>query len=114
MKKQVPVALLLLCCMFASGLVGFFIGRNTGHDPIYVSKHPLSTQITEDKLDINTANAHQLQYIPGIGPELAQRIIAYRDANGPFQSVAELTKVEGIDMTILEKLLDYIYAGGEQ
>ena len=114
MKKQVLVALLLICCMFASGLVGFFIGRNTHADPVYVSRFPTESADISDKLDINTATARQLQHLPGVGPVLAQRIVTYREANGPFQTVSELSKVDGIDLLILERIMDYIYAGGEQ
>lgn len=48
------------------------------------------------QIDINTATAAQLEEIPGVGPVLAQRIIAYRDQNGGFASVEQLTEVSGI------------------
>lgn len=47
-------------------------------------------------IDINTAPAEVLEQIPGVGPVLAQRIIAYRDLNGGFASVEQLTEVSGI------------------
>lgn len=47
-------------------------------------------------IDINTATAEMLEQIPGVGPVLAQRIIAYREANGGFQTVEQLTEVSGI------------------
>ena len=46
-------------------------------------------------VNINTANATQLTQLPGIGPAIAQKIIDYRTANGPFTSVDDLTKVPG-------------------
>ena len=48
------------------------------------------------KVDINAASAAELQQLAGIGESLSQRIIEYREANGPFGSVEELTKVPGI------------------
>lgn len=48
------------------------------------------------QIDINTATAAQLEEIPGVGPVLAQRIIMYRDQNGGFASVEQLTEVSGI------------------
>lgn len=48
------------------------------------------------QIDINTATAEQLEEIPGVGPVLAQRIIAYRDQNGGFSTVEQLTEVSGI------------------
>lgn len=56
------------------------------------------------KVNINTADTAQLQTISGIGPSKADKIIAYRDSNGPFASIDELTNVSGIG----EKTLDAI------
>jgi competence protein ComEA len=47
-------------------------------------------------VDLNTANARDLQRLPGIGPELASRIVAYRRENGPFRSIDQLTDVRGV------------------
>lgn len=47
-------------------------------------------------LDLNTASEEDLTALPGIGGELARRIVAYRAANGPFETVEELTEVSGI------------------
>lgn len=55
-------------------------------------------------LDLNTATEEQLQTLPGIGPVRAADIVAYRSCNGPFQSVEELTAVDGIDLGVLEQL----------
>ena len=67
-----------------------------------------------EKININTADLEQLQRLPGIGEVLAQRIIAYRDKNGPFKSISELTNVEGIGLERLDKIMDYITLGGSQ
>ncbi len=55
-------------------------------------------------VNINTANAVQLTQLPGVGPAIAQKIIDYRTANGPFTSVDDLTKVPGIGAAKLAQI----------
>lgn len=56
------------------------------------------------RLDLNTATAQDLEALPGIGPVLAGRIVAYRAAHGPFQRVEDLLQVEGIGPKLLDRL----------
>lgn len=60
------------------------------------------------RVNLNTADAAALECLPGIGPALAQRIIDYRTANGPFQTTAEIQDVRGIGAGIYEKIKDSI------
>ena len=59
-------------------------------------------------LDLNRATAQELTTLPGIGEVLAQRIVDYREAHGPFRSVDELIAVEGIGEGKLEKLRELV------
>jgi len=63
-------------------------------------------------VNINTADATQLQLLPRIGPALADRIIAFREANGPFGSVSELVAVKGIGERSLANLEPYVTTKG--
>jgi competence protein ComEA len=56
------------------------------------------------RLEINRASAAELERLPGIGPALARRIVAYRDTAGPFQRLEELDRVPGIGPAILARL----------
>ena len=53
---------------------------------------------------LNTAPAAELESLPGIGPKLAARIIAYRSQHGPFARVADLEQVPGIGPRTLARL----------
>lgn len=59
---------------------------------------------------LNQAGAGELEAVPGIGPALAARIIAYRQANGPFAQVEDLLNVSGIGQKTLDKLRPYLLA----
>ena len=59
-------------------------------------------------ININTATAEELDLLPEIGPVLAQRIVAYRNAFGDFESIEDLLRVNGIGEKTLDKIRDYI------
>ncbi|HEX3468211.1 MAG TPA: helix-hairpin-helix domain-containing protein [Candidatus Elarobacter sp.] len=62
------------------------------------------------QVDLNTADAETLATVPGIGAGLAERIVAFRAANGPFATVDELLDVSGITDRRLEAILPYVVA----
>lgn len=64
----------------------------------------LATPTQPETININTATADELTTLPGIGPALAERIIAYREANGAFENLAALDNVSGIGPSTLENL----------
>jgi len=66
-----------------------------------------STGVGADgRVNINTADAVALESLPGVGPAIASRIVAWRDENGPFRSVDELSAVSGIGEKTLDGLRD--------
>ena len=67
-----------------------------------------SSGASKGKVNLNTASAEELQTLSGIGPSLSQRIIDYRQANGPFKSVEDLRKVSGIGDTRFKSLKDLV------
>lgn len=125
--KRIPW-LAVLSVVFAAFIVGFFIGRNLDRTPVQIRSLPsaapaavsdrdaaepsgeAATDPTEPigLININTASLPMLQTLPGIGPELAKRIIDYRQTHGPFESVGALIHVNGIGEKKLEALWDLV------
>ena len=63
-------------------------------------------------LNLNTASAAEMaDALPGIGPVLSERIVAYREANGQFVRSDQLMAVAGIGPTTFEKLRDLVTVG---
>ncbi|MDN3480297.1 helix-hairpin-helix domain-containing protein, partial [Curtobacterium sp. APC 4022] len=59
-------------------------------------------------VDLNTADATALETLPGIGPALAERILAWRDEHGGFRSVEDLLEVSGIGEGRFAELRDRV------
>jgi competence protein ComEA len=67
-----------------------------------------------EPVNINTADAESLAAaISGVGLKRAEAIIAYRDKNGPFESVSELVEVRGLGEKIVEKSRDQLTTGSD-
>ena len=66
------------------------------------------TTANEESVNINTADAEDLTKLFGIGEKRASDIIEYREKNGRFRSIEELTNVNGISESVLQKNADII------
>jgi comEA protein len=75
-----------------------------------VQEHKIldSAQTNSKKIGVNSANSQELQKIKGIGPKMAQAIIAYRQQHGAFQKEEDLLKVKGIGKKKLKNMLQFI------
>jgi competence protein ComEA len=62
----------------------------------------------EGLISLNRADGVELQRLPGVGPVLAERIVAYREANGPFERVEDLLDVPGIGEAKLVSIRDLV------
>lgn len=70
--------------------------------------NPLSPIPASAIIDLNTATVEQLDSLPGIGPVIAARIIAWRTTNGRFTSIEELSEVSGIGDAVLSSVRDLV------
>lgn len=72
---------------------------------------PPRRRLAPVRIDPNTASAATLERLPGIGPALAGRVIAHREAFGPFRSARDLLAVRGIGPKTLERIEPYLHFG---
>jgi competence protein ComEA len=86
----------------APGNAGSRSGRGRGHRAHRADAPP------PDSVDLNSADASALETLPGVGSALAERIVLFREANGPFGSVDELLDVSGITERRLELISPYV------
>ncbi len=69
---------------------------------------PVIKETKDNKVSINNGTLDQLMTIKGIGESKAKRIIEYREKNGRFGSIEDITKVSGIGLSTFEKIKDFI------
>ena len=128
MKNKVSVLLAVVTALFVGFTLGLFVGRNTGSGTVTLAVSPqmqtaptaaataaaetVPEETVSFPVNINTADADTLTALPGIGQVLAERILAYRQQNGSFRAIEEITKVEGIGEKKAEAILDLITVGG--
>jgi competence ComEA-like helix-hairpin-helix protein len=104
-RPGVLAAALCICL-----LLGFFLGnlraRSLSTGVTVVARGPAEEIVPagSELVNINTADEELLQTLPGIGPALASRIVAYREEIGGFQHLYELTDVKGIGSSTYEAL----------
>ena len=123
MKNKLLTILPILTALFLGLTLGLYLGRNPAGGSVTVSTLPQpqaaaasvpapTTAGRDVPVNINTADVFELTQLPGIGEVLAQRIVDYRSAHGPFTAVEQLTHVEGIGEGKLEAILAQITIGG--
>lgn len=85
-----------------------------GNDPPPANTAPASAANTAPapaSVNLNTADANTLDTLPGIGPTLAGRIVAYRSTHGPFARLEAVQDVTGIGPTLFERIKPYLTLG---
>ncbi len=131
MKNKGSLALFVVTAAAVIFASGFFLGRCVVPSGISAVMHtaptsavtaaptslattaltsPPATQALP--VNVNTADAEELDGLPGIGPVLAQRIVDYRNEHGPFSTPEEVGNVPGIGEKTLAEILDFITVGG--
>ena len=119
MKKACIFTFLGLTIFFAGLIVGVFLGHTVYGSNVTVqytsqTEPTGTTEVTASNtkvgflVNINTASAELLDTLPGIGPATAQKILDYRETNGPFQTKEDLLNINGIGKEKLNAIYDLI------
>jgi len=114
------LALLLACALLAAGIVEF-----AGEQPsssslrpavfVYRNVEVLAPRLSvRGRVNVNTAGIADLVRLRGIGETLAGRIIAFREANGPFACLDDLAGVQGIGPSTIDGFRDEACVVDEQ
>jgi competence protein ComEA len=88
----------------------------SGNSPVILDATTTVTSVatalsSTELININTASVSELDSLPGIGPTTAQKIIDYRQQNGPFVSTADIINVSGVGPGTYEKIKNLITVG---
>ena len=121
-------ALLLVTALFVTFTLAFFLGRRSIHAQVTTERLPETEesapaaqtrapetdavptrQARPARIALNSADAATLGGLPGIGPVLAERIVAWRDEHGRFVSAEQIKDVEGIGEGKYAEIKDLIY-----
>lgn len=101
-KREILVLVILIAVLIALNIVNYAKRERLKANTIVVVEE------IAVKIPINTAQTDELDVLPGIGPALAGRIVAYRKEHGPFKTVEDIKKVKGIGNKLFEKMLPFI------
>src|SRR5262245_61637126 len=89
--------------VFLAVLIGLLVFR--GYGTLFGARPTDPAQ--PDLVDLNTADQSEIAQVPGVGPKVAEAIVAHRRAYGPFKSVDELKNVRGVGPATFEKVRNH-------
>jgi competence protein ComEA len=107
-RRDAALENLNLAAPLADGTQILVLRRSEGTAPGAVGAVGVAPSAGGTLVNINTASASELEALPGVGEVIAQRIIDFRTANGPFGSVDELLEVSGIGEATLGSMRDLV------
>lgn len=126
-QRRISWVIYGILVLAAAFILGYLLGSGQTAAPVQVTIAPSaavsSSPETTTKaapsasgglIDLNTATQEQLETLPGIGRELASRIIAYRQEYGPFVAKEQIMDVDGIGQGRYDKIEAYLTVGGTQ
>ena len=97
--------------LLAAGTVGLYAHTGGAGQLILSPLERTALAARAGGLDLNEATAEDLQELPGIGPVLAERMLAWRAENGPFTGPEDVLAVKGVGPATYEAMAPYIEFG---
>ncbi len=107
MKRLLKLTLFLLTAYLLYRLLDVYL-RRAPHETV---TSPSPPPPSPTRLNLNTADSAALQTLPGIGPTLAGRIVAYRQEHGPFAALDDLLNVKGAGPALIERIRPLVTPG---
>ena len=104
------ILLAVWICWMAAARLGRPIVREGGDQPPAVAVQ-FTEQWPDMRIDVNAAGAAELALLPGIGPRLSERIVDDRKQRGPFRSLDDLTRVNRVGPSIVQRIRPYAVVG---
>ena len=119
-KKTAANAVLCVLIAVLTFCLGYLFGVHNKTSDISVSVTPGVSAVEETEavsepqgpVNLNTADQEELEYLPGIGPSIAAKILAYREKHGAFKNIEQIVEVEGIGEKKFEAMKELITIGG--
>ena len=115
-KRTGPVLLWTATGLLAALVLGWYALDSEKSEARFAACPPASPPADAVVADLNRATAPELEELPGIGPVLAERIVAWREEHGPFREPADVTAVSGVGPAVYEAIKPYVESeqeGGE-
>lgn len=117
------ICAIIISALFLALCLGFVLGQKKTEPGFIVTESSFDTSsevqssenvrpspVTREDyvININTATPEELELLDGIGPVIAERIVSYREAEGGFKKIEDITKVQGIGAAVFENIREHI------
>jgi competence protein ComEA len=101
-QRELLVSIFIIVVLLAINTINFMRRESVRRSNIFIVEEG------RIELSLNTVSAVELCDLPGVGPVLAERIIAYREQKGGFKSLEELKEVKGIGDKTYNRISPYV------